>query len=84
MAAGPLLNVLGPRWTTVFAMTGYPIYIGKDPSPSSSRGATGRSTTKILAAGFWYYDVSGHTWFPIFGGAFLGITAGLLWTVASM
>lgn len=30
----------------------------------------------------WYYDVSGHLWYPIFAGAYLGLSAGCLWTTA--
>lgn len=25
---GPILNIIGPRWTSVFGITGYPVYIG--------------------------------------------------------
>ncbi|KAF7557020.1 hypothetical protein G7046_g6155 [Stylonectria norvegica] len=36
----------------------------------------------FYVAGFFYYDRTGHEWFPILGGAVLGVSAGLLWTVA--
>jgi hypothetical protein len=30
----------------------------------------------------WYFDTYGHLWFPIFAGAYLGLSAGCLWTTA--
>jgi len=53
VAAGPLLNKIGPRWTLMFGITGYPIYQGA----------------------MWYFDESGLLWYPIFAGAYLGLSA---------
>jgi len=30
----------------------------------------------------WYFDATGYLWFPIFAGAYLGLSAGCLWTTA--
>ncbi|KAK0255925.1 hypothetical protein LTS09_009227 [Friedmanniomyces endolithicus] len=60
VAAGPLLNKIGPRWTLMFGITGYPIYQGA----------------------MWYFDESGLLWYPIFAGAYLGLSAGCLWTTS--
>ncbi|KAF2165583.1 hypothetical protein M409DRAFT_36848 [Zasmidium cellare ATCC 36951] len=60
IGAGSLLNTIGPRWTLLFGITGYPIYQGA----------------------LWYFDVYGHLWFPVFAGAYLGLSAGCLWTTA--
>ncbi|GAB7355475.1 hypothetical protein MBLNU459_g5972t1 [Dothideomycetes sp. NU459] len=60
-AAGTVLDVAGPRLTTIFAITGYPIYIGA----------------------MWYYDTFGNLWYPVLAGAYLGLTAGCLWTTAA-
>lgn len=61
LAAGSVLNVLGPRYTMMFGITGYPVYIGA----------------------MWYFDSFGHLWYPVFAGAYLGLTAGCLWTTAA-
>ncbi|KAJ6445379.1 Glycerol 2-dehydrogenase (NADP(+)) [Purpureocillium lavendulum] len=61
LMAGSVLNTLGPRLTMMFAITGYPIYIGA----------------------MWYYDTYGKMWYPILAGAYLGLTAGCLWTTAA-
>ncbi|TKA58643.1 hypothetical protein B0A55_11420, partial [Friedmanniomyces simplex] len=53
VGAGPLLNKIGPRWTLLFGITGYPIYQGA----------------------MWYFDQSGLLWYPIFAGAYLGLSA---------
>lgn len=37
----------------------------------------------LYVGGLWYYDVSGHAWFPLWGGAMLGLTGGCLWTAAA-
>ncbi|KAK5114037.1 hypothetical protein LTR85_010343 [Meristemomyces frigidus] len=60
VGAGSMLNMVGPRWTLLFGITGYPIYQGA----------------------MWYFDQVGHLWFPIFAGAYLGLSAGCLWTTA--
>lgn len=61
LLAGTVLNVAGPRLTMLFAISGYPIYIGA----------------------MWYFDAYGHLWFPVVAGAYLGLTAGCLWTTAA-
>ena len=61
MGASTMLNVLGPRPTLLFAITGYPLYTGS----------------------LWYFDSYGHLWFPVLAGAYLGLTAGCLWTTAA-
>jgi hypothetical protein len=29
MAGGTIINAFGPRWTMMFGVTGYPIYVGQ-------------------------------------------------------
>jgi hypothetical protein len=58
ITASSLINVFGPRLTTLIGITGYPIYTGA----------------------MWYFDSYGHLWFPVFAGAYLGCSAGCLWT----
>ncbi|PVI01815.1 MFS general substrate transporter [Periconia macrospinosa] len=36
----------------------------------------------VFVGSMWYFSNTGHIWFPIFGGALLGMTAVLLWTAA--
>lgn len=36
----------------------------------------------FYVSGLWYYDVRGEEWYALLGGAVLGITAALLWTVS--
>lgn len=60
VAAGSLLNRIGPRWTMLFGITGYPVYQGA----------------------MWYFDESGNLWYPVVAGAYLGLSAGCLWTTA--
>ncbi|KXL49290.1 hypothetical protein M433DRAFT_132666 [Acidomyces richmondensis BFW] len=36
----------------------------------------------IYQGAMWYYDATGHIWFPVFAGAYLGLSAGFLWTTA--
>ncbi|UNI18403.1 hypothetical protein JDV02_004674 [Purpureocillium takamizusanense] len=31
----------------------------------------------------WYYDIYGKLWYPVLAGAYLGLTAGCLWTTAA-
>jgi hypothetical protein len=38
----------------------------------------------IYVGGLWYFDVYSKLWFPVLGGAYLGITLGCLWSVAGM
>lgn len=61
IGAGSILNIVGPRWTLLFGITGYPVYQGA----------------------MWYFDQVGRLWFPIFAGAYLGLSAGCLWTTAA-
>jgi Major Facilitator Superfamily len=37
----------------------------------------------VYIGAMWYYDSYGHMWYPIFAGAYLGLTAGCLWTTAT-
>ncbi|KAF3484377.1 uncharacterized protein GIQ15_03701 [Arthroderma uncinatum] len=37
----------------------------------------------LYVAGLWYYDRTGHSWFPLFSGAVLGSLCGPLWTAAA-
>ena len=60
VAAGTVLNLIGPRWTLLFGITGYPVFQGA----------------------MWYFTDYGRLWYPIFAGAYLGLTAGCLWTTA--
>ena len=36
----------------------------------------------FYVSGLWYYDAQGNEWYPLLGGAVLGITAAMLWTVS--
>lgn len=36
----------------------------------------------LYVGSLWYFDRIGGAWFPYFAGAFLGVTAGMLWTAA--
>lgn len=38
----------------------------------------------LYVGGLWYFDVTGHSWFPLFAGAMLGVLAGILTTCAGM
>ena len=38
----------------------------------------------FTAGGLWYFDYSGQFWYPVLGGAYLGLSAGFLWSVAGM
>ncbi|CAK7209946.1 hypothetical protein SBRCBS47491_000617 [Sporothrix bragantina] len=35
----------------------------------------------VYVAGLWYFDATGHNWFPILGGVLIGISAGLIFVV---
>ncbi|KAJ7623711.1 major facilitator superfamily domain-containing protein [Roridomyces roridus] len=37
----------------------------------------------VYVAAFWYYDATGHQWFPILSGVILGFSAGLLWSTSA-
>ncbi|TQV98594.1 hypothetical protein V2A60_007686 [Cordyceps javanica] len=37
----------------------------------------------LYVGGLWYYDRTGHAWFPLLGGAVLGLTGGFLWSTAA-
>ncbi|KAF3894829.1 DUF895 domain membrane protein [Trichophyton interdigitale] len=37
----------------------------------------------LYVAGLWYYDRTGHSWFPLLAGALLGSLCGPLWTAAA-
>ncbi|KAK5043607.1 hypothetical protein LTR84_011367 [Exophiala bonariae] len=37
----------------------------------------------LYTGAMWYYDVTGRLWYPVFAGAYLGVSAGCLWTTAS-
>ncbi|KGQ12047.1 putative membrane protein C6F6.04c [Beauveria bassiana D1-5] len=37
----------------------------------------------LYVGGLWYYDRTGHSWFPLLGGAVLGLTGGFLWSTAA-
>ncbi len=50
--------------------------------PQTDNQQLGAFGYPFYVASFFYYDRTGHEWFPIVGGAVLGISAGLLWTVA--
>ncbi len=38
----------------------------------------------LYIGGLWYYDRTGHTWFPLFAGAILGVLCGILVTCCGM
>lgn len=37
----------------------------------------------LYVAAFWYFDATGHQWFPILSGIILGFSAGLLWSTSA-
>ncbi|OAA55294.1 Major facilitator superfamily domain, general substrate transporter [Niveomyces insectorum RCEF 264] len=37
----------------------------------------------VYIGAMWYFDQEGHLWYPIFAGAYLGLTAGCLWSTAA-
>lgn len=37
----------------------------------------------IYIGAMWYFDAFGHIWYPVFAGAYLGLSAGCLWTTAA-
>lgn len=37
----------------------------------------------IYTGSLWYFDSTGNLWFPVLAGAYLGLTAGCLWTTAA-
>ncbi|EXJ79410.1 hypothetical protein A1O3_08912 [Capronia epimyces CBS 606.96] len=37
----------------------------------------------LYIGGLWYFDRTGHSWFPLWGGAMLGILCGILLTAAA-
>lgn len=37
----------------------------------------------LYVGGLWYYDRTGHSWFPLLSGAVLGLTGGFLWSAAA-
>ncbi|KAH8805488.1 hypothetical protein F5884DRAFT_799458 [Xylogone sp. PMI_703] len=37
----------------------------------------------LYTGSMWYFDAYGHLWFPVFTGAYLGLSAGCLWTTAA-
>lgn len=75
MIAGSVLDIFGPRLTLICGITGYPLYIGKTETSQQVGGADN-------SGGLWYFDAYGHLWFPVFAGAYLGLSAGCLWTTA--
>jgi MFS family permease len=36
----------------------------------------------VFNGAMWYFSSTGHLWYPIFAGAYLGLAAGCLWTTA--
>ncbi|KAH8696173.1 membrane transporter [Talaromyces proteolyticus] len=66
----------------VFTVTGFfggSVMNTVGPRWTMALGASGYS---VFVGGLWYFDISGHPWFALLGGVILGISAGLLWTVA--
>ncbi|RFU31056.1 hypothetical protein B7463_g5272, partial [Scytalidium lignicola] len=37
----------------------------------------------MYTGSLWYFDAHGELWFPVFAGAYLGLSAGCLWTTAA-
>jgi hypothetical protein len=66
---------------TLFACLGGTIVNLLRPRLSMMVGSLGYP---LYIGGLWYYDRTGQTWFPLFGGAMLGVLCGILWTCAGM
>lgn len=49
------------------------------PRPTLMVGCTGYA---LFSGALWYFSDTGHLWFPVFAGAYLGISAAFLWTTA--
>lgn len=76
LVGGSVMNVVGPRITAIVSLREV---LTKSIAHQVQLGAFGYP---FYVAGFFYYDRTGNDWFPILAGAVLGISAGLLWTVA--
>lgn len=37
----------------------------------------------LYVGALWYYDRTGHSWFPLLSGAIIGTSGGFLWTAAA-
>ncbi|KPI45554.1 uncharacterized protein AB675_812 [Cyphellophora attinorum] len=72
---GSVLNKIGPKITYTVGLSSDQRHI-----PGHLIGCFGYP---FYATGLWYFDAKGHQWYPLLGGAILGITAGLLWTAAN-
>ncbi len=79
VVAPTALSKLGPRYTIIIAISGYPIYTGRCPS-SPCRGTINELT---MEGAMWYFDSYGHLWYPAVAGIYLGCTAAFLWTTAA-
>ncbi|KIX09740.1 uncharacterized protein Z518_00821 [Rhinocladiella mackenziei CBS 650.93] len=64
---------------TLFGWIGGAILNVAGPKLTIMFGAVGYP---LYVGGLWYFDRVGNAWFPYFGGAILGVTAGCLWTAA--
>jgi hypothetical protein len=80
LLGGTTINFLGPQMTAMFGVTGYPVYVGEH---SESRSIKVCMLSKLTAS-LWYFDATGGLWFPVLAGGYLGLTAGCLFTTASM
>jgi MFS family permease len=49
------------------------------PRTTMLMGCTGYP---VFNGAMWYFSKTGHLWYPIFAGVYLGIAAGCLWTTA--
>ncbi|KAE9574062.1 hypothetical protein CGMCC3_g9923 [Colletotrichum fructicola] len=59
VVGGGVINKIGPRYSLMLGVTGYPVYCGS----------------------LWWIDKGEGEWFVLFGGAWLGLSAGILWAV---
>ncbi|KAF4818311.1 putative membrane protein [Colletotrichum siamense] len=59
VVGGGVINKIGPRYSLMIGVTGYPVYCGS----------------------LWWIDKGEGKWFVLFGGAWLGLSAGILWAV---
>lgn len=73
--------ILYEMFTTLFALLGSSIVSLLRPRLSMLVGGL---SYPLYVGGLLYYDRTGHTWFPLFGGAMLGVLCGILWTCAGM
>lgn len=83
--ASTFLNHFGPRITLIIAISGYPFFTGRAHiiHTMDRVGSHSEYANVVVLGSMWYFDSHGHIWFPTVAGAYLGFSAGLLWTTAA-